>query len=542
MVSTKPGLYDFKSLYVAGAWAQAHCVQPDGFDRGSPMIMYPWQAWCIANFYRIRSDAQVGQLSAAFEYRRAQIVLPQKAGKAPHTSMHICIEAVGPALFAGWAKGGEAWDCRDHGCDCGWIYEYLPGEAMAMSWPTPLIQITAFSEEQTDNIYDALRPMIDNGPLAQVIPKTGEEFIRLPNGGRIDIVTSSARSRLGQRVTFVPQDEVGIWTPDSGMVKVAETQRRGLAGMGGRAEETTNGWDPSEGSVAQRTADADFDDVFRYHPLAPEKLNYKNKAERRKIHRIVYSGCDHVDLDTIEAEAREILTTDPHQAERFFGNRIVAGGDKAFDIEAFKAREDGGEIAHGRKIVAGFDGSRRLDSTGIILTDIETGHQCVHSVWERPKDADEEWEIPIREVNDAVADVFNTWDTWRFYGDPPYFETEMDTWAGEYGSERVVKWYTNQYKRMAYAIKAWTTDWSSEGSLYSHDGHPVLLDHVGNASRRATKMRDDDDGSFLWVIGKDGANSPRKIDLAMCAVISWTARGDAIESGILKRKYRTASW
>jgi hypothetical protein len=56
-------------------------------------------------------------------------------------------------------------------------------------------------------------------------------------------------------------------------------------------------------------------------------------------------------------------------------------------------------------------------------------------------------------------------------------------------------------------------------------------------------MRDDDDGSFLWVMAKDGANSPRKIDLAMCAVLSWAARGDAIESGVLnKRKYRTASW
>jgi hypothetical protein len=62
---------------------------------------------------------------------------------------------------------------------------------MGMAWPTPLIQITAFSEEQTDNIYDALRPMIDEGPLHDLIPKTGEEFIRLPGGGRIDTVTSS---------------------------------------------------------------------------------------------------------------------------------------------------------------------------------------------------------------------------------------------------------------------------------------------------------------------------------------------------------------
>jgi hypothetical protein len=33
-----------------------------------------------------------------------------------------------------------------------------------------------------------------------------------------------------------------------------------------------------------------------------------------------------VNLDSIEGEASELAATDPAQAERFFGNRIVAGG------------------------------------------------------------------------------------------------------------------------------------------------------------------------------------------------------------------------
>jgi hypothetical protein len=263
---------------------------------------------------------EVGQLAPAFHYRRSQIVLPQKAGKAPYTAAHICVEAVGPALFAGWAEGGEVWDCRDHGCGCGWVYEYEPGEAMGMPWPTPLIQITATSEEQTDNIYDALRPMIDDGPLHELIPKTGEEFIRLPNKGRIDVVTSNARSRLGQRVTFVPQDETGIWTPQTGMVKVAETQRRGLAGMGGRAEETTNAWDPNEGSVAQRTAESK---AGGHLPAAPAGAAGCRTATRRSAARSTGTSTrlPWVDLDAIEAEAAELLEVDPGQAERFFGNR-----------------------------------------------------------------------------------------------------------------------------------------------------------------------------------------------------------------------------
>ena len=100
---------------------------------------------------------------------------------------------------------------------------------------TPLIQITAFSEDSTENTYDALRPMIELGRLADVLPKTGEEFIRLPGGGRIDTVTSSNQSRLGQRATFITQDEVGIWTHQNKMAKLADVQWRNLAGMGGRS-------------------------------------------------------------------------------------------------------------------------------------------------------------------------------------------------------------------------------------------------------------------------------------------------------------------
>jgi hypothetical protein len=199
-----------------------------------------------------------------------------------------------------------------------------------MPWPTPLVQLTAVSLEQTDNIFGALRPMIEYGPLVDVIPKTGEEFIRLPGGGRIDVVTSSATSRLGQRVTFVAQDEVGLWTAQNKMTKVADTQYRGLAGMGGRAALSTNAWDPSEQSVAQREYESRAQDVHRQFVQPPSSLSYRNKAERRKIHRIVYGEAlkdrgGHVDLDAIEAEAADLLERDPAQAERFFGNRIVHG-------------------------------------------------------------------------------------------------------------------------------------------------------------------------------------------------------------------------
>lgn len=561
MAPTAEYVVDFPTFFVAADWVAHHCVVPDGFQKGDAFVMSDWQAWALLNFYRLRPGARVGQLAPAFAHRRSQIVLPQKAGKAPYTSAHVCVEAVGPALFAGWARGGEMWDCRAHGCGCGWFYVYQPGEAMAMAWPTPLIQITATSEEQTDNIYDALRPMIDEGPLSAMIPKTGEEFIRLPGKGRIDVVTSSARSRLGQRCTFCPQDETGIWTPQTGMVKVAETQRRGLAGMGGRAEETTNGWDPSEGSVAQRTADSQRPDIFRLHPQAPTALKYRVKAERRRIHRFVYEGCPWVDLDAIEAEAAELIETDPNQAERFFGNRVVAGADKFFDLDAFKALVAAHAIAAGRKVTAGFDGSLTQDATGLLVCDIETGHFAVVAWWRRPPelDTDAEWQVPIDEVNSAVDFLFTTWDVWRLYADPPHYRDDLNRWAGEHGADRVIPWETATRKPMAYALREFASDMVREDSPMSHGpllleddavpdakalaAHAALVEHVGNAIRRETNIRDEDSGRFLSIVGKDNAKSPRKIDLAVCAVLAWQARGDTIRSGVLaKKKYRRAAW
>ena len=46
----------------------------------------------------------------------------------------------------------------------------------------------------------------------------------------------------------------------------------------------------------------------------------------------------------------------------------------------------------------------------------------------------------------------------------------------------------------------------------------------------------DDQGHPLWLISKDRADSPRKIDLAMVGCLSWEARGDAVAAGALNRK------
>lgn len=520
-----------RTLAVVPSWVEAHCVVPDGFRKGQAFLLYDYQLLYLANFYLVRGDVEFDAanpiLGPAFRYRRGLLVGPQKLGKGPHTAAHVCAEGVGPVLFAGWAGEGDGYACSDHGCPCGWEYEYDPGEPMGMAWPTPLIQITAFSEEQTENIYDALRPMIEQGPLADVIPKTGEEFIRLPGGGRIDTVTASANSRLGQRVTFVPQDEVGVWTPQNKMVKVADTQYRGLAGMGGRASLTTNAWDPSEKSVAQQQFESPSKDIYRQFLQPPKNLNYLNKRERQKIHQAVYppdtlrKNGGHVELVGIEAEAVELLHRDPPQAMRFFGNIIVAGAGRAVDPADWDALARAlGQPEPGARIGIGFDGSISDDAT-VLRGCTADGYSFIIGRWTRPLgEAGRGWRVPRLDVDQAVRDAFATWDVGLMLADPPKWRTEIEGWAQEFGDDRVLFFDTNQDRRMGMAVDRWLTSIGERN--HTHDGDPVTDQHVKNAYLRKTRAQaPEDDPRTLYTLtkGDDGG----KIDAAVADVLALEA-------------------
>jgi hypothetical protein len=523
------------------SWIEAHCVIPDGFDRGKPFILYDEQLRYEDAFYRIKPDAEVGQLAAAFVYRRGLLVRPQKWGKGPLIAADICAQGVGPALFNGWAIGGEIYDCRDFGCGCGFRYEYEPGEPTGTPWPTPLIQITALSEEQTDNIYGALRPMIEYGPLAEVIPRMGEEFIRLPGGGRIDTVTSSAQSRLGQRVTYVAQDEVGLWTPTNKMTKVADTQYRGLAGMGGRANLTTNGWDPSEQSVAQQQYESPAQDVLRDFKQPPANLSYGDKRERRKIHKHVYGDSlkdrgGHIDLDAIEAEAADLVHRDIAQAQRFFGNMIVYGSGAWMDGDVWDSRKRSNFFGEqfGRRrptdapisVVGGFDGSDTDDWT-VIRLQTQDGYQFTPRygpdrqpcIWDPNQ---HRGQVPRLEVHAAWQEISQTYNLVRVYCDPPGWKTEIDQWAEEYGDEIFIRWETYRINQMHAALLRFHTDVVKMDTTFTHDGDPIIATHVRNARKLARPNQ-------KYILGKP--SQQQKIDGAMSSVLANECAGDVTATG-----------
>jgi len=331
------------------------------------------------------------------------------------------------------------------------------------------------------------------------------------------------------------------------MIKVAETQRRGLAGMGGRAEETTNAWDPTESSVAQRTAESakSWDpldhpperrgelavsrDVFRLHPQAPGGLSYTDKRERRRIHRVVYLDSlrergGHVDLDSIEAEASEIMEKDPGQAERFFGNRCKSGRGAWLPDGLWDSRKTGREVQPGERICLGFDGSYSEDWTALRAETLNGfaftplfGPDLLPTLWDPHVHGGR---IPRGEIHAALDEVFGRFKVVRFYCDPREWDTEIEAWALKYGGRRVFEWPTNRVVQMHEALLRFVTDLATAG--YTHDGCELTKRHVGNA-RKIPKPGE------RYILGK--ASEHQKIDAAMGAVLAHEARCDAVAAG-----------
>jgi hypothetical protein len=532
---------EFPTLgYQVADWIESRCAIPDRELVGNPFLLTDEQLQFLLHFYRI--DPVSGKF---FYHRGAQLTRPQKWGKGPLGAAVICAEAQGPVRFAGWDAAGEP---------------------VGRPWATPLIQVTAVSEDQTANVYSALLPMIELGALHGELEDTGIGRINLPGGGRIEPVTAAAISRLGQRLTFSLQDQTESWFQTNGGRKLADNQRRNIAGMGGRWLSTPNAWDPTEESVAQYTAENEHDGVYHDDVEPPEGLSIRNKTERRRALRHVYGDAVRgtretkargvkpwIDLDRIDAEIEALLPRDPAQAERFFLNRKHAAGAKAFPAGRWPQLARQIVPPKGDVIVIGVDGARFADALAVIATqvrcswdetnpDFQRGYQWPIGIWEIPQNAPDDYEHPFDEIDGAVHEAVEQsgWKVWRIYIDPQWIDHLVVAWQGRWGEKRVVPWYTNRPRPMAWAIRNYTD--AMAGGELQHNGDPQFEQHVKNAVRRKVNVFDDDHRQ-MHVISKDRPGSPRKMDAAVAGAISWEARGDAIAAGEgPQRPYRSRGW
>ena len=206
-------------------------------------------------------------------------------------------------------------------------------------------------------------------------------------------------------------------------------------------------------------------------------------------------------------------------------------------------------------VVAFFDGSKTDDSTAIVGCRLSDGYCFLIGVWQKPKgERGKTWMAPRNAVDRRVDLMFERFNVVAFWGDPSHakddFEDEssywmpmLDKWMRKYKdpnpainhkgldpkhwpvksglSKHAINWdMTGADKTKAFISAAEQTveDFETLNDIeefeptFEIDGHPVLVQHLKNAIEHF------DPRGWGISLAKEGKDSPRKIDAAVCLV------------------------
>ena len=510
----EPG--EFPTLgYEVALWIEASCVIPDSIRQGQPYRLTTEMLRFLLRFYRLRPGAVVleERPSAPFAYRGALLMRPQKWGKGPLAAALCLAEAFGPVRFDGWDATGEP---------------------VGRPQPTPWVQIVATSEEQADNTWLAVYEMAARGAVAE-IPGVdiGILDINLPSGGKIEPRSASGRARLGARLTFAVFDESHLMTESNGGVLLATTMKRNLAGMGGRWVETTNAYDPSERSIAQRTHESGVSDVLIDYRPPPHRPDLDDDADALEMLGVVYGDSWWVDRERILADARDpAVCPTTAEAMRFFWNRLEVGVSDAVDATRWDALARPGHLEPGAAVALGFDGSRSRDCTSIVASRISDGRWFHLRTWD-PADSPD-GRVPRLEVDQVVTDAFAAYDVRYLFLDSARWQEYADIWAGRW-PKRVLEYPTNVDRRTDAAISRFLAAFAG---TFTHDGNETLANHakaaaLTNGGRKQPRPEESQSvvQHYLRVAKKREA---APINAFVAGLLAEMARGLAIEKGGLE--------
>lgn len=512
------------------AWIETNLVFGPGDRRGEPARLDDDKRALIWRMYEVFPEDH--ELAGRRRFKRVGISLPKGTAKTE---------------LAAWIAAAELHPGAPVRC-VGWR------DGMPVGGPVtdPYIPMVAYTEEQSDELaYGALKAILEESEIAEDFDIGLERIVRAGGDGKAVSLASSPNARDGARTTFQVADETHWWA----LPKLRLMHQTMLANLPKRkaadawALEITTAYEPGAGSVAEATmAYARLVDegrikdtrLFFFHRQAADTHDLETEdGARAAVIEASGPAAEWRDIDGIVELWRD-PTTDRRYWERVWANRPTQSSRKAFAIETFKELAEPGAVLDGALITIGFDGAMFRDATGLVATEVETGYQWTVGAWECPPDIESrrangeevEWQVPVEEVDDAVRALFEQYEVWRMYADPPFWQSWLAKWRGEFGDDVVIEWWTNRRMQMSYALEQYGS--AIDERRFRHDGNEALVRHVGNAYRHNLAQRGDNDRP-LWLIRKERPDSPFKVDLAMAAVLSYEARNDAIAAGALER-------
>jgi hypothetical protein len=359
-------------------------------------------------------------------------------------------------------------------------------------------------------------------------------------------VTSSPETLEGARATFILMNETQHWKTSNRGHDMSEVISRNAAKIGARTLRIFNAFRPGEDSVAERdrsayesVAHGDYVDIG----ILYDSLEAPEDAELSMDFAPIVLTALRGDSHWLNVKRMTQTVLDPRIApsisRRFWYNQILASDDawiSPFEWEGVLLKR---ELPNRKEaITLGFDGSRyrnrTTDATAIIGCSVRDGwlfQPLTKSIWEAPLDS-KGWQIPTLEVNAAIDEIFSRYNVVGFFADPAKWESWVAQWEAKYGPKLKVQsshthpiefWITGGTRLKVVKALAAFKNAVIEQEL-SHDGSYQLGRHILNARIRETSVGDE--------IYKENPESPNKIDAAYAAVLAYTARQQALASGI----------
>ena len=442
---------------------------------GKPLVLEPWQK----RFWKEALD----------DWRSVVLIVPRKNGKTQ--------------MLAAFA-----------------LYELVYGRGR------PEILLAAASDRQAGRLFDAAARFVRRHEgLSQALRVRDHEgaIVREDGLGTIIRLTSDPNRLYGYSPTLVVCDELAFWSTPQLRRAYAALTSGGGARSAPRAFTITTAGPASErhDGILGAILDAalDCDDVKRAPGLTvcrmheAQTLVYAYEAPTTDPHDVkalkLANPASWITGDYLRRQAENPELTDA-QVLQLHGCVWAQSETTWIAPGAWTARADRSRsLQDGERLVLGFDGSYSRDSTALVAATLD-GFIAPVAVWERPEQAPRDWKVPRAEVEATLAAAMERFDVLELACDPPGWHAEIEGWRETYG-DVVVDFPTNVCARMAPACDRFCAD-VFEGTI-TQDGDGVLAAHVGHAVAKTTP--------YGTILTKAHADSPRKIDVAVAAVVAY---------------------
>lgn len=480
--------------------------------------------------------------SGKFVFDREGVIQRIKGwGKDPFAAVMLGTELIGPCRFE----------------------EFRDGRAVGTDEPDAWVQIAAVTQEQTKNTMRLFPRLFTDDAKREFKLQIGKEQIYAMGDQRfLQALTSNPAPLEGGRATMVLLNETHHFLANNNgldMYDVIERNSTKSSDGAARVLHITNAYDPGRDSLAERTrqswelsegeARKNMLSGLMYDSLEAPPEAPLTAEDAPEVVRGVRGDSVWLNLDRIRKSILDPRNP-PSRSRRFWYNQITANEESWMDPikwDSQAAHHHGiSPFQDGEEIVMFFDGSKSDDATALVGVRVADGFVQALGLWQAPPQKRRgEWVAPRGEVSQRVRALFKQYRVVGFWGDPSHTKEDgtldlfwqplIDEWHREFSS-KLTLWASTQHS-IAWDMS--NTSSSGKGKLFVpaaeafvesienrelvHDGSAELSRHVKNARRFPTR--------FGVSLSKDGPESPRKVDLAVCAVGATLMRRQLLNSG-----------